>query len=459
MEPGKDKAADDLAINLQAAFLSLRDEMLAEGRGAWYSPEPTSYPLSCEMPANWFGYGEEIRWDTEHSSGPPTARVKASLTTWGDLGNGLLIMMLVPAARSGDVNRLNRLDEQARGATHFVGAWAPFNDDAVYLIFLPAALLEQDIAWPVVMREILLTFARQAQLARRVVLDPATQMMLDGGTVQPVGFEASLKPHGLAWGETGEGRNPAAWHLDGIYRLLVGEDSDWAYPAESGFTWWPYQQAQTIVAVQRDDQGAAIKEVVRIRVATEVRANVPATPEALIAIAKRNASLAESALVLRDDGTLVLDLSACHDRSALRWRARMGAGSRDPSVRHRAGVECRTRGAGDARRLGASGLGAAAGARLVVRTVRGGDAQSCRGQARRHAGVPPAGRADGGRRAVRPPVSHGGAGRRHARVLLASRAHLLHRASRPGDPRDGHARRRRGGARLDHPQPSAGRRR
>ena len=305
--PGKDKAADDLAINLQAAFLSLRDEMLAEGRGAWYSPEPNSYPLSCEMPANWFGYGEEIRWDTEHSSGPPAARVKASLTTWGDLGNGLLIMMLVPAAHARDVDRLNRLDEQARGATHFVGAWAPFKDDAVYLIFLPSAMLdEQDIAWPVVMREILLTFARQAQLARRVVLDPATQMRLDGGTVQPVGFEASLKPHGLAWGETGEGRNPATWYLDGLYRRLVGEDSDWACPAESGFTWWPYQQAQTIAAVLRDDPGAAITGVVRIRVATDVRANVPATPGALIAIAKRNASLAESALVLRDDGTLVL---------------------------------------------------------------------------------------------------------------------------------------------------------
>ncbi len=131
--------------------------------------------------------------------------MNASLTTWGDLGNGLLVTMSVPAAHLGDVNELNRLDGQARGATHFVGAWAPFKGDAVYLIFLPAALLEQDIAWPVVMREILLTFARQAQLARRVVLDPATQKMLDGGTVQPVGLEASLKPRGLAWGETGEG--------------------------------------------------------------------------------------------------------------------------------------------------------------------------------------------------------------------------------------------------------------
>jgi hypothetical protein len=305
VEPGKDKVADDLAINLQKAFLSLRDEMLAEGRGAWYSPEPNSYPLSCEMPANWFGYGEEIRWDEEHG-GPPTALVNASLTTWGDLGNGLLITMSVPAAHSGDVNRLNRLDEQARGATHFAGAWAPFKGDAVYLIFLPVALLEQDIAWPVVMREILLTFARQAQLARRIVLDLATQKMLDGGTVQPVGFQASLRPHGLAWGETGEGRSPVSWYLDQIYDLLVGGDTDWAFPAANGFTWWPYQQAQEITVILRDDALESLREPALIRIATEIRRNVPATPETFTKIAKRNATLAESALVLRDDGTLVL---------------------------------------------------------------------------------------------------------------------------------------------------------
>ncbi len=306
--PGKDKAADELAINLQAAFLSLRDEMLAEGRGTWYSPEPDAYPLSCEMPANWFGYGEEIRWDhpEDPPGGPPTALVNASLTTWGDLGNGLLVTMSVPAAHLGDVNELNRLDEQARGATHFVGAWAPFKGDAVYLIFLPAALLEQDIAWPVVMREILLTFTRQAQLARRVVLDPTTQTMLDGGTVQPVGLEASLKPHGLAWGETGEGRNPAAWYLDQIYHLLVGDDTDWAFPAENGFTWWPYQQAQEITVIAGDDAPESLREPALIRIVTEVRGNVAATPENLTVIAKRNAALAESALVLRDDGTLVL---------------------------------------------------------------------------------------------------------------------------------------------------------
>ena len=308
VEPSKNKRADDLAVNLQAAFLSLRDEMLAEGRGAWYSPEPDSYPLSCEMPANWSGYAEDIRWIPDQS-GPPTARVKASLTTWGDLGNGLLITMSSPgysADSDAVANQLNRLDEQAKGATHFVGAWTRHQHDPTYLVFLPAALLEQDITWPVIMREILLTFARQAQLARRVVIEPDVQQMLDGGAVQSAGLEASLRPHGLAWGETGEGRNPVASYLDGIYRLLVGDDSDWAYPAANGFTWWPYRQAQEITVIPRDDAPAPLRESVLIRISTEVRMAVPVAPQALTAIAKRNATLAESALVLRDDGTLVL---------------------------------------------------------------------------------------------------------------------------------------------------------
>jgi hypothetical protein len=308
VEPGKNKRADDLAVRLQGAFLSLRGEMLAEGRGAWYSPEPDSYPLSCEMPANWSGYEEDIRW-IPGQSGPPMAGVKAHLTAWGDLGNGLLITMSPPgySAGSDDVaNQLNRLDEHARGATHFVGAWTGHQHDLIYLVFLPAALLEQDIAWPVVMREILLTFARQAQLARHVVIEPDARRILDGGAVQPAGLEASLRPHGLAWGETGEGRNPAASYLDGIYHLLVGDDSDWACPAANGLTWWPYQQAREITVIPPDDAPAPVREPVLIRISTEVGTAVPVAPQALTAIAKRNASLAESALVLRDDGTLVL---------------------------------------------------------------------------------------------------------------------------------------------------------
>lgn len=307
--PGKDRPGDDLANSLQAAFLGLREEMLAEGTGAWSSPEADSWPLLCEMPATWQrSPGGEIHWDPQGQGSVPTVPVKASLTTWGSLGNGLLISMCAPGyhVHSADaVNRLNRLDERASGATHFVGAWARSGDRPVYLVFLSVALLEQDIAWPAVMREILLTFARQAQLARRVVPGEDARMAVDDGSVQPVGFQAVMKPHGLAWGETGQGRNPVAWHLDRIYGRLVGDDEEWAYPAANGFTWWPHRQAQEITVIPREARGDT-SEVMIIRVATEVRVGVPDTPAALVAIARRNASLPESALVRRDDGTLLL---------------------------------------------------------------------------------------------------------------------------------------------------------
>ena len=296
-----------LIASLQAAFLALKEDMAAEGTGVWVSPEREAGEFSCEMPAAWAPYpDEEIHWNPEWN-GPPTADVFGRLVAYPHLGNGLLITMYADYAAyfNETINRLNRLDEQATGATHYIGGWTLYKGSPMYGIFLPVALLAEDIAWPAVMREILLTFARQAQLARRIVIEPELQIMLDDGTVQPVGLEASLKPHGLAWGETGEGRNPIAWYLDGIYDGLVGDDTEWAYPAEHGFRWWPYQQAQEISVVQCSGD-PAFKEVVRIRVATEVRANVQPTPVALTAIAKRNATLAESALVLRDDGTLIL---------------------------------------------------------------------------------------------------------------------------------------------------------
>ena len=224
VEPGKDKAADDLAINCRRLPEPAGRD--AGGReGAWYSSEPNSYPLSCKMPANWFGYGEEIHWDTEHSSGPPTARVNASLTTWGDLGNGLLITMWRLLAHSRDVNELNRLDEQARGATHFVGAWAPFNGMRSTWFSSPRPCSSRTSPG-------LSSCGRSCSPSPGRRSWPAASCStgdpedVDGGTVQPVGFEAPQKPHGLAWGETGEGRNPAAWHLDGIYRRLVGGDTD-----------------------------------------------------------------------------------------------------------------------------------------------------------------------------------------------------------------------------------------
>ena len=211
-----------------------------------------------------------------------------------------------PAASEAAVNELNRLDEQARGATHFIGAWMWSQKFTDYTLFLPATLLsEPGINWPVVMREILLTFARQAQLARRVLFDERTLRMMDGGTVQSVGFKASRKPRGLAWGETGEGRNPAAFYLNGIYDRLVADDGEWAYPADRGFRWWPHEHAQRISAASLGTV-AGLDEVVRVRITTDIRAGVRPTDKALAVIAKRNVTLPGSALVLADDGTLSL---------------------------------------------------------------------------------------------------------------------------------------------------------
>jgi hypothetical protein len=92
--------------------------------------------------------------------------------------------------------------------------------------------------------------------------------------------------------------------LDQIYARCVGPDADWADARADGFTWWPHQQAQDITATLHSASDAV--QGVSIRIATEVRRGVPATPEALSAVAALNADLAQAALVLRDDGRLFL---------------------------------------------------------------------------------------------------------------------------------------------------------
>lgn len=121
-----------------------------------------------------------------------------------------------------------------------------------------------------------------------------------GSSGEPVRYWSDRGDHAAA-------ADPVAWHLDTLYGTLVGQDSEWSYPSDNGFTWWPHQHAQRIEAVGRGDE-PAISDIVRVRIATDVRANVEQTPGNLIAIAKRNAGLAdaESALVLKDDGTVVL---------------------------------------------------------------------------------------------------------------------------------------------------------
>ena len=309
--PGKDLPGEALAAELKTALRAVLREMRDDGAAAWYSEdEGTSSPFfTCELPFLWHGYRDDV---IVSDAGLPTARVQTLYGAHPHMGNGLLIAMTVPALLPRDgllgiVNALNLLDSEVPGVTHSVGAWFAKGQEPTYVIYLPAVLADpgQGINAPAVMREILLTLVRQALLARRVLLPEVLLALAPEDESNAVGLGASRVPRGLAWGETGEGRNPAAWQLDRIYELCVGEDTAWACPAVDGFTWWPYQQAQEITVIPRGDAGD-VSEIVAIRVATEVRRDVRATPEALMTIARLNAGLSESALVLRDDGTLML---------------------------------------------------------------------------------------------------------------------------------------------------------
>lgn len=304
--------ADALASHLRDSFRILREDMLRQAAGTWYSDDPDSPLPSWEVPATWQRPGGDyIRWQLRDSGGTPTAKVDTALTKWGDAGNGLLLAMHVPSYQvrsNAAINQLNCLNESAQGATHWTGAWTRHEGELAYLVFLPAALLELDVAWEFVMREILLTFARQAQLARRAVFNERISVQPDGRLLGQVGFEATRAPHGLAWGETGEGEDPASEFLDRIYERLVGEDGQWARRTEAGFAWLPHRQAQVITA---GDSGtlavpADADAVLQVRVRTNVRVNVRRTDTTLVTIAKQNATLSDSVLVLDDEGRLVL---------------------------------------------------------------------------------------------------------------------------------------------------------
>ena len=259
---------------------------------------------ACSSPAS----------DDDPEDKPLTALIESEVIERPALGNGLQITVQVPLDPQGHVgqaiNAVNRLDAELTGASHSFGGWTMAEKAPGCYIFLPAAFAESVVNLPLVMREILLTLARQALLARRVLVPPAERSAEDSGSglglaVAADPFATFVRgPRGLAWGETGEGRNPAARVLDQIYARCVGPDADWADARADGFTWWPYQQAQDITATLHS-AGDAVQGV-SIRIATEVRRGVSVTPEALRVVAALNAELAQAALVLRDDGRLFL---------------------------------------------------------------------------------------------------------------------------------------------------------
>ena len=303
-----------LLASLADAFDGLKQEMFAEDTGAWFSAggvDETGF--LCEMPFGWDSYpGGVIGGGTAlGEDAPPTALVAGTAEPHPQAGKDVLLKLRVPASSGEDTgeltNQLNLLDRTVPGATHSVGAWVLSGEHLTYCVYLPAVLAEHediDIDLAAVMREMLLTLVRQALLARRVLLDGEDLADEDqGGTV---GLAAPGVPHGLAWGETGEGCNLGAVVLADIFSKCVGGDTDWAEARPDGFTWWPYHQAQEIAATPYSSGERATDQGTVIRIATGVRRDVPVTPEALVTIATLNAELPQSALVLGDDGSLIL---------------------------------------------------------------------------------------------------------------------------------------------------------
>lgn len=200
--PNRDLPSDGPADELQAAFRELRDAMLRDGTGAWFAAQDTP-PLTCEVPFSWQPYPEGVIGG-QGGRGLPTALVQ-TLHNGHPNGNGLLITMHLPVKPEGSVanvmNALNRADAEVPWASHSIGGWSLKDGTPVYVIYLPAVLAwQEDIRIRAVMREVLLTLALQALLARRILLPPGAQQWQDKNAL--VGLAASPARHGLAWGET-----------------------------------------------------------------------------------------------------------------------------------------------------------------------------------------------------------------------------------------------------------------
>ncbi|HEY1702325.1 MAG TPA: hypothetical protein VGG75_21675 [Trebonia sp.] len=336
IDPGRDAWTGPLTEALRVAFGALRAQMRCEGAGVWGAREDAPL-LAFETPMTWDSYPDGFIGRFEED-GPPTAIVNATLDDHPRAGNGLRISMRVPYQPVPDalaaLSRMNLLDAGVPGATCTIGAWSlekcpvvSGDDDEdertaggnpvqeagpgyVYSVYLPASLANPglagpDIDLPAIMREVLLTMARQALLFRRM-LHPGLRAWEDEQDGMGLTVRAT-RAHGLAWGETMEGRNPGALMLDRLYAGCVGDDRDRADTRPDGFTWWPYQQAQTVTLIPNAPPDSPPSQI--LRVATEIRTNVPRTRETLTVIAELNARLARSVLLLSAEGTLTL---ACH---------------------------------------------------------------------------------------------------------------------------------------------------
>ena len=317
VQPSASLSADGLAEELLAAFRGLREMMFDERTSAWFACDD-ELPLTCETPFSWDLYPQGVithmRSDDDPEDKPLTALIESEIAVHPVLGKRAAdhrsratltqggcrtgAQRAEPARRQGGggVPQLRRVDDDGEGAG--VRHLPPGRVRG--LGREPAPCHAGDPA-----------HARPAGAAGRRVLVPSDERSAEdygSGLGLAVAADPAATfvrgPHGLAWGETGEGRNPAARVLDQIYGKCVGPDTAWADTRADGFTWWPYQQAQNITATLRSAND--VQQGVTIRIATEVRRSVAVTDESLLAVAALNAELTQSALVLRDDGRLDL---------------------------------------------------------------------------------------------------------------------------------------------------------
>ncbi|HEX4834015.1 MAG TPA: hypothetical protein VH478_23320 [Trebonia sp.] len=321
--PGRAESSAPLARALVEAFEELIAEMAEQGTGEWGAWTDATV-LTCETPMTWAQYPDDFIGQVCDEA-PDTAIMTATRDDHPRAGNGLRVALRIPWSPVEQalqaVARMNRLDAEVRGATHSLGAWSlesqPSEDGGdepgyVYSVYLPAALAgaHGPADMTALMREVLLTVARQGLLWRRMLAASLRTWEDDHPYVGLAARPGDTAWHGLAWGETGEGRNPGAQALDYLYAQCVGADTDWADARPDGFTWWPYEQAQHVAVIPGDTGDTGDEPALAVlRVWTDVRREVPATPAVLAAIARLNARLGRSVLVLADDGTLSL---ACH---------------------------------------------------------------------------------------------------------------------------------------------------
>ena len=300
--------SDMLAGHAYDAYNALVTQMTDRRDAVWGTWADTE-DLTFDVPFSWDDYPEGVIGRGGEGA-PLTAIVKITCDDHPRACGGLRFTLRTPwAPASADAERnVGALNSGggAGSASHSLGAWAlkdfPVEDEhgAVthtvpvyrYTIFLPASLAgsEYGIDLPAVLREVLLTLARMSLIVRQTL---NIREGLRDDDYRHIGLDAPYMRHGLAWGETGEGLNPRALVLNALYDWLVNEgtDTEWAVAEEDGFVWWPGDQMQ----------GIALRSSERpynLTMGTEVRSNVPDSPETLVAVARANYNLGFSTLVV-----------------------------------------------------------------------------------------------------------------------------------------------------------------